>query len=226
MSQHASSLLLPLRVLRAHSHLTVSALFGFGLYAAFRFSLPEASRLLIAWDGAVLLYIGWSLLAMSRIEPSIAAMRERARYYDEGRGAVLLLATATAIASLAAIIHALMAARGSPDMLAHMMLVGITVVCSWLFVHFIFALHYAHVYYDEYRNTLCKGLDFPGDVKAPDYWDFLYFSFIIGTSAQTADVGIDRRHMRHIVLVHCIIAFFFNTTVLALAINAAAGLVG
>ena len=213
-----------LRFLRTHYHLLGAFAAGGALYALLGDVLPHAPRILVAWDAAVALYITTMLAAMARVKPTKAAMRERAQHYDEGRFVVLFLAIATAMLSLAAIVHALIAAREGGNMLAHVLLVGVTVVCSWLFVHFIFALHYAHVYYDEHKGGLCEGLAFPGGDTVPDYGDFLYFSYIIGTSAQTADTDITSRHMRRIALAHCIIAFFFNTTVLALTINAAAGL--
>jgi uncharacterized membrane protein len=67
------------------------------------------------------------------------------------------------------------------------------------------------------------GLDFPG-THSPDYADFLYFSCIIGTSGQTADISFCSRSMRRTGLVHCVLAYFFNTTLLALTINIASGL--
>ncbi len=64
------------------------------------------------------------------------------------------------------------------------------------------------------------GLDFPGTDK-PDPWDFLYFAFVIGMTAQVSDVTTASAKMRKVVLVHSIGAFFYNTIILALAVNAA-----
>jgi uncharacterized membrane protein len=86
-----------------------------------------------------------------------------------------------------------------------------------------FALHYAHDYYATQVRGGHGGLEFPGG-QAPDYGDFLYFACVIGTSAQTADVSFSSRTMRRTGLVHCVLAFFFNTTLLALTINIASGL--
>jgi uncharacterized membrane protein len=86
-----------------------------------------------------------------------------------------------------------------------------------------FALHYAHDYYASEVRGEHGGLQFPGG-HAPDYADFLYFACIIGTSAQTADVSLTSRRMRRTGMVHCVLAFFFNTTLLALTINIASGL--
>jgi uncharacterized membrane protein len=67
------------------------------------------------------------------------------------------------------------------------------------------------------------GLQFPGD-EDPDYGDFFYAAAIVGTSGQTADVSYVSKPMRRIGSLHCILAYFFNTTVLALLINIAASL--
>ena len=104
-----------------------------------------------------------------------------------------------------------------------MSLAAITLVSSWLITQTLFALHYAHDFYASRARGQPDGLLFPGTTE-PEYGDFMYFACIIGTSAQTADVSITSTPMRRVGLVHCVLAFFFNTTVLALTINIAAGL--
>ena len=96
-----------------------------------------------------------------------------------------------------------------------------TVVLSWAFIHTVFAFHYAHAYYGDDGSGAC--LDFPGDDK-PLYWDFLYFSFVIGMTAQVADVATTSTSMRKLVMAHGVVAFFFNTAILALGVNLAAAL--
>jgi uncharacterized membrane protein len=86
-----------------------------------------------------------------------------------------------------------------------------------------FTLHYAHDYYGAVSRGEPPGLLFPGDDQ-PGYGDFFYFAAVIGTSAQTADVSFTTKGMRRIGSVHCILAYLFNTTVLALLINIGAGL--
>jgi len=86
-----------------------------------------------------------------------------------------------------------------------------------------FALHYAHQFHAAQGRGDPPGLLFPGD-ETPAYSDFFYFAAVIGTSGQTADVSFSSRAMRRIGTVHCILSFLFNTTVLAMMINIAAGL--
>jgi len=105
----------------------------------------------------------------------------------------------------------------------HLTLAAATIFCSWCVVHTAFALHYAHEFYaGGGGNRPC--LEFPGGGQ-PDYVDFLYFSFVIGTTSQTADVSIASRSMRRLALLHGVIAFVFNTMLLALIVNIAAGLI-
>ncbi len=73
-----------------------------------------------------------------------------------------------------------------------------TIVLSWLFMHTIFAQHYAHEYYGEHRNSRVGGLEIPGQ-QEPDYWDFLYFSFVIAMTSQVSDVQITSKSIRHMV---------------------------
>jgi uncharacterized membrane protein len=188
--------------------------------------LPDAwrptTRLLACFDLGTVLYIvlAWVMMARS----SIDHMRERANGEDEGALAVLVLTLGAAVASLGAIavelhgIHA-PAAESAP---LRLVLVGITILASWLFVHTIFALHYAHECYGSQGHA--RGLKFPGPDREPDYWDFLYFSVTIGAAAATSDVDVVDHRVRRLVLAHTILAFLFNTTVLALAINVGASL--
>jgi uncharacterized membrane protein len=93
-------------------------------------------------------------------------------------------------------------------------------VLSWVFIHTIFALHYAHDYYGEY-GAKQSGLNFPGD-EPPDYWDFVYFSFVIGMTSQVSDVAVAGRPIRRTVIAHGVVSFFFNVALLALMVNLAA----
>jgi uncharacterized membrane protein len=184
----------------------------------------DVTRALVAWNLAVLLYLG--LAAVMMLRSSHARIRQRAHLEDEGRWLVLGLVSLCAWASLVAIALQLGAAHelqgGSRGW--HMALAGLTVFTSWAFMQTMFALHYAHEFYVATSRHALGGLDFPG-TSTPDYLDFLYVACVIGTSGQTADVAFSSQAMRRTGLLHCVLAFFFNTTVLALAINIAAGLV-
>ena len=105
----------------------------------------------------------------------------------------------------------------------HVALTVLTVLSTWLFIHTLFAMHYAHDFYLARAHQQTDPIQFPGEDQ-PDYGDFLYAACIIGTSGQTADVSFASRAIRRVCLLHCTFSFFFNTTILALTINIAAGL--
>jgi uncharacterized membrane protein len=181
------------------------------------------TRMLIAWNTGTVLYV--SLAATMMIRSSSQKMRYRAQLQDDGKLAILILVALTAMASLAAMAGELAVVKNTHGFLkgAHIALAGCTVLSSWAFIQVMFALHYAHEYYAAACRGRSVGLRFPDD-DDPDYGDFFYFSAIIGTSGQTADVSFVSQPMRRIGSLHCILAYLFNTTVLALLINIAASL--
>jgi len=158
-----------------------------------------------------------------------AGMRRRAQLEDEGRHVVLALCAATASAILLSIARELHGIREQSPTLAgiHVALAVATILLAWLFMNTMFAIHYAHYYYDDADaggQTIAGGLAFPGG-REPDYWDFLYFSFVIGMTFQVSDVQIESHNLRRVGLAHGVLAFFFNVVVLALTINIVAGLI-
>jgi len=183
----------------------------------------SVTRALLAWNIGTVLYLTLAAVMMFRSNEN--RMQRRAQQQDEGQYVLLVLTVAAAVASLAAIAGQLVVVKDMKGWLknAHIALAATTVLTSWAFMHLMFALHYAHDYYAAVARGRKPGLDFPGD-EPPDYGDFVYFSAIIGTSGQTADVSITTRAMRRIGTAHCVLSFLFNTTVLALTINIAASL--
>lgn len=181
------------------------------------------TRFLIAWNTATLLYV--SLAAITMIRSSEQSMRRRAQLQDDGQLVILMLVVVAGIASLVAIGGQLSVVKDMHGLLktAHITLAGLTVVSSWAFIQVMFALHYAHDYYAALSQGRQPGLQFPMDDR-PGYGDFFYVSAVIGTSGQTADVSFVSKPMRRIGSIHCILAYLFNTTVLALLINIGASM--
>jgi uncharacterized membrane protein len=137
---------------------------------------------------------------------------------DEGRNLVLIFAIAAVVISIDVILVWLSGETGAARPPARdLALVFITIPLSWVFIHTIFMLHYAHEYYAEHRGA-GGGLRFPGD-EQPNYWDFVYFAFGVGMAAQVADVAVTSKPMRHIVLIHSIVSFVFNVTLIAMAVS-------
>jgi uncharacterized membrane protein len=181
------------------------------------------TRAIFAWNVGACLYL---VLAMKMMFWSThERMRARALQHDEGSAVVLFLVVTAALMCVGAIVAELTVVKDLHGVLryAHIALAVLTIVSSWVFTQVMFALHYAHDYYATEVRGQHGGLDFPGG-QPPDYGDFLYFACVIGTSGQTADVSFTNRRMRRTGTVHCVLAFFFNTTLLALTINIASGL--
>jgi len=179
-------------------------------------SLRLVTRLLIGWDSFIALYLVLVYIMMMRC--GLGHIRRNAVLQDDGRFLILLVTALGAFASIAAIVFEL---GGGPHDAAALSLATVTIALSWAAVHSSFALHYAH---DFYRGAKPGGLQFPSGDKQEnaDYWDFVYFSFVIGMTAQVSDVGITDKTIRRTATVHGIISFIYNTALVALMVNIAA----
>lgn len=214
------------RQFRARPRLSASVLAGIvvALLLPSWLALHSVTRMIIGWNVTTCLYLAlgsWMMLCSSDEQ-----IHRRARVQDDGKLVILSLVVMASIVGLTAVVLELAVIKDMKGSLkyAHIALATTTIISSWAFTHMMFALHYAHDYYVARAKNLPGGLDFPGEDK-PDYGDFVYFAFVIGTSGQTADVSFTSKSMRRIGLVHCVLAFVFNTTVLALTINIAASLI-
>lgn len=182
-----------------------------------------AARYLLAWDVTAGLYVAFAFFMIAR--SSVDTCHRRASLYDEGDWMIVLIVVACGAASFGAIFLELGAikSRGAP-MLPSLVVAGLTVMVSWTFTHLSFTLHYANLYYRKGPGgEFVRGLHFPGD-RQPDYRDFLYYAFVIGCAAQTGDVATESPTMRLVSLVHGVVAFAFNTAILALTMNVGANL--
>jgi uncharacterized membrane protein len=206
-----------IRMVRIRPRLFLSALLGLAVATVLPAGLHAATRVLVGWDIGVGLYLVLACRIMATTDTD--GMRRHAARQDEGRIAVLCLTAVAALASLGAIIAELGGASKAP---AHLALAAITILLSWIFTHTIFALHYAYEYYDM-NSHRGGGLAFPGD-EPPDYWDFLYFSLVIGMTSQVSDVAVTSNKIRRMVAGHGVVSFVFNATLLALTVNIAASL--
>jgi uncharacterized membrane protein len=206
----------PLRVVYARPRTFISIATGLVAFFLLPGSLRLVTRLLIAWDIFAGLYL--ALVFIMVLRSGLAHIKRNAVLQDDGRFLILMVAALGAFASLAAIVFELGASHhGVPQLF----LATGTITLSWATVHTAFSLHYAHEYY---RGAKPGGLQFPsGDQHDhADYWDFVYFSFVIGMTAQVSDVGITDKIIRRTATVHGIISFVFNTALLALMVNIAA----
>jgi uncharacterized membrane protein len=206
----------PVRIVYARPRTFVSIAIAIAAFLLLPGSLRLVTRLLIGWDVFVSCYLVLAYIMVFR--SGLAHIRRNAILQDDGRFLILLVTALGAFASIAAIVFELGASHRSGPQLA---LATVTIALSWAAVHTTFALHYAH---DYYRGAKPGGLQFPsGDQHDhADYWDFVYFSFVIGMTAQVSDVGITDKTIRRTATAHGIISFVFNTALLALMVNIAA----
>lgn len=181
-------------------------------------------QLAAGWDAGVLAFLILTLIRIRRTR-SIDAMRARAARMDQAGAAVLPLSLLAAGASVAVVVVEAAGRSIHPSVSAALFSMS-TIAVSWLFVQVIFALHYAHEFYApaEADRSDRGGLIFPGD-ELPDYWDFLHFALVIGVAAQTADIQISGKRQRQIATLHSLMAFLFNTVIVALAVNLAVNLI-
>ena len=212
--------------MNAHRRLLVALAVGL-VIALVLDSAPLALRFAVAWDVAVLLFLGLTWWSVEKCPRQM--MRATVLANDQGRVAILTIVLLAIAASVAAIFFLLQrpleTATPTP---VHILAAVATIVCSWLLTHVMFALHYAHRFYRDNPTTpeqdATGGLAFPGSPQ-PHYWDFLYFSFVIGMTSQVSDVQVTSYGMRRLVLLHGVLSFAFYTVVLALCINIVAGLI-
>jgi uncharacterized membrane protein len=178
---------------------------------------------LIGWCVAAAVYLlpAWWLAEISNAQGT----RHRAQALDQPRAsilAVMLTAVGVSVVVIAMLLQRVPHLVGA-QRVGHIALGLLALACSWLLIHTIYAFHYAHRYYQAERGEQghLAGLDFPGKAE-PDYFDFLYYSFVVGMTSQVSDVQVLSREMRRITLVHGVLSFTFNMLVLALSINVVA----
>jgi uncharacterized membrane protein len=183
------------------------------------------------WTAALAVYDAFALVVLGLICLTIALtpyerIRVVARRQDLGRSVIFAFVVIVACAALFAVAFLIRHAKPERHLTIHLLLALVTVVLSWLLMHAVFGLRYAHKLYGDSDTDATKhagGLDFPEE-KSPDYRDFAYFSYVIGMTCQVSDVTVTSRHMRRLVLLHGILSFGFNTVILALTINTVSSL--
>jgi uncharacterized membrane protein len=205
--------------------LFVALLCGVVAYALLPAKLAGQTRALCAWDIAVLAFL-ILVGALCYTEPP-AEMPAHAAAQEEGEWTIFAITLAVVIASFVAIVGEFSDTKDlSPSVRSlHVVLVALTLFISWLMTHVSFGLRYAHEYYSisSGHTEVDGGLQFPGEAN-PDYLDFMYFSLVLGMTFQVSDVQITARKFRRLAAVHGLLGFLFNTVIIALTVNIAAGL--
>ena len=204
----------PMRLVYARPRTFISLTVGIIVCLLLPSTHRLVTRLLLGWDALIAVYL--VLVYTMMLCNDHQHIRRSAAMQDDGRFVILLVTATGAFASIAAIVSELGTHRGATELTIAIT----TIVLSWAAVHTTFALHYAHDYY----RPPAGGLQFPSGGKEDhaDYWDFVYFSFVIGMTAQVSDVGITDKTIRRTATAHGIVSFIYNTALLALTVNIAA----
>ncbi len=214
------------RVIAARRFLFIGLLCGLVAYPLLPSSIDNTTRSVMAWDFAVIVYLG--LAAHLFASEHLDRMAADAAAQQEGEWTIFWLTLAAITFSFVAIIGEFAGiAKDMPPgpRNLHLLLVAITLFVSWLMTHTTFAFRYAHEFYevDPGGSGISGGLEFPGE-KRPDYLDFMYFALVLGMTFQVSDVQITARKFRRLAAAHGLLGFLYNAIIVALTVNLAAGL--
>jgi uncharacterized membrane protein len=206
-----------------HPRLWISFIAGILLFFFLPHDWSILSRVLVCWNGGVILFLALIFFWMTRL----TAAQICTKYIEEDETApfILFVVVFAAVASLFAIVEPLATIKqvSGSERAGHFALAALTLIDSWLLVPTMFTTHYADMFYSVAADD--RPLHFP-DTPEPVFWDFAYFSFTIAAACQTADVSTQHADIRRVVLGHTLISFLFNASILGFAINVTAGLIG
>lgn len=184
--------------------------------------LRNADSASVHWMGVWLAFALTHLLLswISLLTCDVHQAKKLAHSQDAGRATLsffVLVATATSLIAIV-LLYASAGEKSGSELMIHILMTLASVAAAWTIVHTTLAFKYAHLFYGH------GGLDFPGD-DDPEYMDFVYFSFVIGTTFQVSDIAISSSRIRRIAWLHGVLSFAFNTIIVALSINIISSLI-
>ncbi|HLZ99535.1 MAG TPA: DUF1345 domain-containing protein [Steroidobacteraceae bacterium] len=211
------------KLFRYHPRVWISFAVGTAIFFVLPPDWSVISRILVCWNCGVLLFLGLIYSWMTRL----SAERICTRYIEEDESAqfILTIVVVAALLSVVAIVEPLSTLKqmAGARRIAHIALAAGTLINSWILVPTMFTTHYADLFYSVHEKD--RPLAFP-NTPMPVFWDFAYFSFTIAAACQTSDVSTTNRDVRKVVIVHTLVSFFFNASILGFAINVTAGVIG
>lgn len=202
-------------------HLGFYLAVGAGLVAGLVAWLTAPGLILLA--GVNAFFLAYLVLAMTQIFRMDPAFLRKHADQEDAPAPLILAVTAVAVAvSAVSLFLVLIDDQHKPLELG---LSVASVALGWFAIHTMWAMHYAFEYYEvrevsARKKALAGGLEFPGG-EDPDGTSFLYFSYVVGMTAQTSDTSVTSNAMRRLVTLHGVFAFFFNTILVAAAVNIA-----
>ena len=213
----------------ARHRMILGSVAGAAVFFCLRNRVRFPTEIIAAWDTFAFCVLTSAWLTIL-ITPQ-RTLRARAQKQDFGRTVIFVFVVVAACAALFAVgfLVVVGGSEGRGRFTWHLILGLVTVILSWFLMHTVFGLRYAHAFYGDGdqpgERRHAGGLLFPGE-RMPDYFDFAYFSFVIGMTCQVSDVQITSHRMRQLAFVQSVLAFGFNTIILALLINTVSSLLG
>jgi len=187
-------------------------------------NIGTLSHVMIGWDTFSLCMIVMSWITFSIVNSK--QIREQSKVQDSSRSFIFIIVLISTLASFLAVLLLIISKKAGHNDTSMSLIIAIAgMLFSWFLIHTIFTLRYAHIYYGDHEtkpNIHAGGLEFPGDSK-PEYFDFAYFSFVLGMTFQVSDVQITSKRLRYLAMLHGLLSFGFNTIMIALTINLIAG---
>ncbi len=211
-----------MNVLRRYAIFSIFAAITIIVTAGLSAIMYPGRALLFGFDAGAIVFL--ALMVRKFRNDQAEAMRARAASNEPDHNTMTIIALLTALVVLVAVWVELTGKGGKHG--SGIALAALSLVLAWTFANTLFALHYAHVWYLKGMKGDCGGLEFPGEDKTPDYWDFAYFSFVLGMTFQVSDVQITTKRVRRLALLHGLLAFLFNIAVVALSVNLMASALG
>ncbi len=211
-----------MNVLRRYAIFSIFAAITIIVTAGLSAIMYPGRALLFGFDAGAIVFL--ALMVRKFRNDQAEAMRARAASNEPDHNTMTIIALLTALVVLVAVWVELTGKGGKHG--SGIALAALSLVLAWTFANTLFALHYAHVWYLKGKKGDCGGLEFPGEDKTPDYWDFAYFSFVLGMTFQVSDVQITTKRVRRLALLHGLLAFLFNIAVVALSVNLMASALG
>ena len=183
-------------------------------------NIDVLTHVMIGWDtfSVCMIVMEWITFFIT----SAKQIRIQSKVQDPNRSIIFIIILICTLASFLTVLLLIVTKKDGDDGASWRLPIAVAgMLFSWILIHTTFTLRYAHIFYGDHKtnpNTHAGGLEFPGD-ELPDYLDFAYYSFVLGMTFQVSDVQITSKRLRHLALLHGLISFIFDTTMIALTIN-------
>lgn len=183
-------------------------------------NIDVLTHIMIGWDAfsVCMIVMTWITFFIT----SAKQIRIQSKVQDANRTVIFIIILICALASFLTVLLLIVTKKEGENSATWRLPIAVGgMLFSWFLIHTTFTLRYAHIFYGDHEtkpNIHAGGLDFPGD-SLPDYLDFAYFSFVLGMTFQVSDVQITSPRFRRLALLHGLISFIFDTTMIALTIN-------